>query len=68
MVKLGYLYDNEAAALAARDLCDTYYGCPNSVAVHWVSIEPWGDKWVIMYNETLPVVLGSPVVLPQIEE
>jgi len=68
MVKLGYLYDNEAAALSARDLCDNYYGCPNHAAQHWVSVQQWGDKWAIIYNNTLPIVLGAPIVLPEIDE
>lgn len=68
MVTLGYLYETEVAAIEARDLCDNYYGCPNHAAQHWVSVQQWGYKWAIIYNDTLPVVLGAPIVLPEIDE
>jgi hypothetical protein len=63
-VNLGYIYATESEAIASRDLLDTYYGCPNPAAEHWVTVEQWGLNWVIIYNDTLPVVLGAPIVLP----
>ena len=65
MVKLGYIYETESDAIDDRDKLDGYYGCPNSAAEHWVSVNRWGGKWVIMYNDTLPPVIGTPVVLPE---
>jgi hypothetical protein len=66
MVTLGYLYTTETDALNSRDLLDAHYGCPNNATTHWVTPVQWGEQWAIMYDDTLPVVLGAPVVLPPI--
>lgn len=66
MVTLGYIFATDAEAIAARDLLDAHYGCPNAAATHWVEPMQWGEKWAIIYDDTLPVVLGAPVVLPQL--
>lgn len=64
MVNLGYYFESESDAIAARDACDSLYGCPIGDMTHWCSIEPWGAGFAIIYDESLDAVLGMPSVLP----
>jgi hypothetical protein len=66
---LGYLYSSEVLANEAVNLLNLYYGipvCDESVTQSYTMPVEWGEQWAIMYDDTLPVVLGAPVVLPPI--
>ena len=64
---IGYYYESETDAIAARDACNDYYGCPIGDMVNWCSYESWGNGWAIIYDESLRTVLGEPIVLPVID-
>lgn len=65
---LGYKYNNEQDAIAAREACDAFYGIPVSpddVTQNWVeySFAELNNPqfWYIVYDETLLPVLGQPI-------
>lgn len=64
---LGYKYNTENEAIAAREACDAYYGIPVSqedVTQNWVDYqfaelnEP--QFWYITYDISLVPILGDP--------
>jgi hypothetical protein len=65
---LGYKYNTEPEAIAARQQCDAFYGIPKSpddVTQHWVDYqfaelnEP--QFWYIIYDVSLLPILGEPI-------
>ena len=63
----GYKYFTEQEAIAARELCDTYYGipvAPDDVTQNWVDYqfaelnEP--QFYYITFDESLLSILGQP--------
>lgn len=65
---LGYKYENEQEAQDAVQACNDYYGIPvspDAVTQYWVMYEfaNLNDPtfYFIRYNDTLDVVLGSPI-------
>lgn len=64
----GYKYTNEQDAINAREACDTYYGIPVSpddVTQNWVEYQESSFDspvfWYIAHDESLDVVLGTPI-------
>lgn len=64
---LGYKYNTEQEAIAARQQCDAFYDIPKSpedITQHWVDYnfaelnEP--QFWYITYDVSLLPVLGDP--------
>ena len=64
----GYQYITEQEAIAARELCDAYYGipvAPDDVTQNWVDYqfaelnEP--QFWYIVFDESLTPILGTPI-------
>lgn len=64
---IGYIFQTESEAIAARQQCDSYYGIPASpddVTQNWVDYnfaelnEP--QFWYITYDESLLPILGEP--------
>jgi hypothetical protein len=63
----GYQYNTEQEAIAARELCNTYYGIPVSptdVTQNWVDYQfaSLNDPqfWYIVFDESLTPILGTP--------
>jgi hypothetical protein len=61
----GYYYTDEQAAMDAVALVNAYYGCPMAGVETWCVYQSWGDGWAIMADDSLVVVLGEPVILPE---
>ena len=64
---LGYKYDNEEEAIAARKECADYYGLPvtpDDVTKYWVDYYEAVDDspvfWYIEFYESIRVILGEP--------
>tara|TARA_R100001443_G_scaffold100234_1_gene107536 strand:- start:597 stop:836 length:240 start_codon:yes stop_codon:yes gene_type:complete len=64
---LGYKYDNEEEAIAARKECADYYGLPvtpDDVTKYWVDYYEAVDNspvfWYIEFYESIRAILGSP--------
>lgn len=68
--EIGYIYATEADAMDAVARVNAHYGVPvdGGVTTDWVEYHQRGDEWVIIYDDSLNVVLGNPVVLPVIDE
>jgi hypothetical protein len=62
---IGYYYTTEQAAIDAVALANAYYGCPMEEVETWCAYQSWGDGWAIIADESLVVVLGEPVILPE---
>jgi hypothetical protein len=64
---LGYKYLTEIEAINAVELCNQYYGIPvspQSTTTTWITFSfSFGspDFYYVLYNDTLPVVLGEPI-------
>ena len=63
----GYQYHTEQEAIAARELCDAYYGipvAPDDVTQNWVDYQfaelNTPQFWFIVYDASLLPVLGTP--------
>jgi hypothetical protein len=64
---LGYQYNTEAEAIAARQQCDAFYRIPKSpddVTQHWVNYNfaelNTPQFWYIVFDDSLLPVLGQP--------
>jgi hypothetical protein len=65
----GYKYDTEQLAEEAVNLCNTYYGIPQSpddITRTWCDYQ-YAELnnpifWYIIYDESLEIVLGEPTI------
>ena len=66
---IGYIYTSEVEVEYAVEQINMYFGIPSSLAsvtITYTNYLIWGDKWVILHDESLEVILGGPVVLPDL--
>jgi hypothetical protein len=63
----GYIFSTEPEAIAARELCDTYYGipaAPDDVTQNWCDYQfaelNTPQFWYIVFDESLTPILGTP--------
>ena len=61
---LGYKYNTEQEAINAQKSCNTYYGIPkseNNITQNWCSYSYSDVFWYIIYDESLKLILGTPI-------